>query len=198
MLEHFFGSKTRLKLLQTFFRSPDKPFYVRELARLVGTQLNAVRREIANLESLGIIGHVPNDEVGDVETGSERSKYYRLLSSSILFPELKALLMKAQLVEEQHLIESIKTKAGNMRLFMLTGHFTSDREVGTDMLLVGDVKPSVVARLVKGYEAEIDQPIRYTLMTEKEFADRRQLGDKFLYSIFEAKHILLINDYNLS
>ncbi|MDO8509770.1 MAG: ArsR family transcriptional regulator, partial [bacterium] len=55
MLEHLFGSTTRVKLLQIFFSSPDRAYFMRELARLVEVQLNAIRRELANLEKLGII-----------------------------------------------------------------------------------------------------------------------------------------------
>ena len=58
MLEHLFGSKTRVKLLQLFLNNPDQPYYLRELTRKLKTQLNSIRREINNLEKLGIIKSV--------------------------------------------------------------------------------------------------------------------------------------------
>ena len=53
--EKLFGSKTRAKLLQLFFENPEKSFYVREMTRVIDEQINSVRRELLNLESIGII-----------------------------------------------------------------------------------------------------------------------------------------------
>ena len=53
--EKLFGSKTRAKLLRLFFENPEKSFYVREMTRVIDEQINSVRRELLNLESIGII-----------------------------------------------------------------------------------------------------------------------------------------------
>lgn len=207
MLEHFFGSKTRVKLLKLFFRFPERSFFVRELSRQVGVQLHGVRRELANLESLQVIQQVEShlatpfglDGVsGSEEKGTERSKYYQLRQDSVLSPEIKALLIKDELMEEQELIASIRDKAGSIKLFILTGLFTQDTEIATDLLLVGTLKPVVVSRIIKSYEEDMDRSVRYTLMDEREFKDRREIGDRFLYTIFEAKHITIIDAYGIN
>src|SRR5690606_34249020 len=55
MAEQLFGSKTRVKLLQLFYSNPNRAFYVREITRTIDEQINSVRRELANLLSIGII-----------------------------------------------------------------------------------------------------------------------------------------------
>src|ERR1044071_992492 len=55
MVEQLFGSKTRVKLLQLFYTNPNRSFYVREITRKIDEQINSVRRELANLLSIGII-----------------------------------------------------------------------------------------------------------------------------------------------
>src|SRR5262249_52061486 len=55
MIEQLFGSKTRVKLLQLFYGNPNRSFYVREITRKIDEQINSVRRELANLLSIGII-----------------------------------------------------------------------------------------------------------------------------------------------
>ena len=72
---------------------------------------------------------------------------------------------------------------------LLTGFFTQ-ADVGTDMLLVGEIKPVPLAKAIRDFEKFLNRPIRYTVMDEKEFLERREIGDKFLYSIFESKHVL--------
>ena len=54
-VEKLFGSKTRAKLLRLFFENPEKSFYVREMTRVIDEQINSVRRELLNLEGIGII-----------------------------------------------------------------------------------------------------------------------------------------------
>src|ERR1700690_607844 len=55
MVEQLFGSKTRVKLLQLFYANPNRSFYVREITRKIDEQINSVRRELANLLSIGIV-----------------------------------------------------------------------------------------------------------------------------------------------
>lgn len=198
MLEHFFGSRTRVKLLQLFFRDPDKAFYLRELGRLIESQLNAVRREVGNLERLGLLQSVPAAVVESDSPIRERNRYYRLNKEAILYPEIEALLLKAQLLEEEELIEAIKNRGGAVKLLILTGIFTGANDAPAYILLVGSVKPLVLARLIKDYENSTGKSVRYTLFNEREFRERREIGDKFLYSMFETKHLAPVNEYNIT
>ena len=54
-VEKLFGSKTRAKLLNLFFENPGKSFYVREITRVIDEQINSVRRELSNLEGIGVV-----------------------------------------------------------------------------------------------------------------------------------------------
>ncbi len=195
MLEHIFGSRTRLKLLQLFLAHPDKAYYVRELARLIGVQMNAVRREIANLERIGLIA--PTTLKSDYPEGGERCKYYRMQSDSMLYPEIKELISKVQILEEREFVEQLKKRAGKIKFLILTGYFTGAKDVESDMLIVGELKPAVVAKLVREFEKNICRELRYTVMSHSEFSDRREIGDKFLYGLLEAKHITAVDEYRL-
>ena len=193
MLEHIFGSATRLKLLQLFCAAPERAYFVRELARMTDSQLNGIRRELANLEDIGMIKQVEANEVATAEVGTERSKYYRLNPSFMLLNELRALMVKARVMEEQNYIELIRKRAGDIKLFLLTGKFVNDSEIATDMLIVGDIKPIALARVMKDFEKFAGYPVRYTLMDKKEFADRYEIGDRFLYSILETKYMVVVD-----
>lgn len=195
MIEHLFGSKTRLKLLQIFFTFPERNFYVRELARMAGTQVNAVRRELKNLEKVGLLKQATAAESG---LRGERSKFYCLRDDSLLYPELRELLTKVRVMEQCQLVEEVKKRSGHLKLFLLTGLFTDEPEAETDLLMVGRVKPLVIARLIKEFEKVVSREIRYTIMEEKEFNERRQIGDKFLYGLFEAKHLLAVDEFGLN
>lgn len=196
MLEHLFGSTTRLKLLRLFFNNPQRAYFVRELSRAIDTQLNAVRRELANLEELGVVKQVAFGEAKEEEVGTERSKYYKLNNEFFLNEELGALITKTQLLEERNFIDLIKKRCGNIKTMILTGFFTQ-ADVSTDILLVGTIKPVPLAKAIRDFEKFLNRPVRYTVMDEKEFLERREIGDKFLYSIFESKHIVSSDELNI-
>jgi DNA-binding transcriptional ArsR family regulator len=87
MLEHLFSSRTRVKLLELFLLRPEKEVHVREVCRITGLNINAVRRELANLEELGLLR-------------SRRVGNTRLYTVNIAFPvyqELTGILLKAGL-----------------------------------------------------------------------------------------------------
>ena len=195
MLEQLFGSKTRVKLLHIFFHSPERSFYVRELARLAESQLNAIRRELANLEKVGLIIPIAIDKVEVPEgIGTGRSKYYKLDPGCLLHMEMKSLLFKAQILYERELIDLLKEKAGKIKVLLFTGCFTDAKDAETDILLVGEIKPFLVSKLITEFEKKLGKSLRYTIMTQKEWSDRREIGDKFLYSIFEGKHVSVIDE----
>lgn len=193
MLEHFFGSRTRVKLLNLFFREPDKAFFVRELARMIQVQLNAVRRELANLEKMGVIGLVILAPGGEVR-GTERSKFYQLKQDFLLLEELRTFLNKSQLLEQKVYLDRIKNQGGVIGLLVLSGLFVHNDKAPTDMLLVGNVKTEAIDEVLRDFEKSLEQPIRYTVMDEKEFSDRKDLGDVFLYSILDNRHIKVVDN----
>src|SRR5271154_2914800 len=79
MIEQLFGSKTRVKLLQLFYSNPNRSFYVREITRKINEQINSVRRELANLLSMGIITSDNNDNKLYYEV-EQSYEYYKPLS----------------------------------------------------------------------------------------------------------------------
>ncbi len=55
MLGRLFSSRTRVKLLELFLLHPEREVHVREICRIAELNINAVRRELANLEELGLL-----------------------------------------------------------------------------------------------------------------------------------------------
>jgi len=200
MLEQLFGSKTRVKLLQLFLNNPHQPYYLRELARLLNTQLNSIRREVENLEKLEIIKsadplmmQVEKDKEDKSEKNKKSSRKYFLTNSDfVLYPELQSLFLKAHLILEKSLVAAIERSA-KVKLFILTGVFVGNDESVTDMLLVGSIKKKRLSKLIRKFERELNHAINYTSMTEQEFIYRRDITDRFLYDILEGKKIVIIN-----
>ena len=55
MLKKIFGSGARVKLFRQFLLNPKEEFFIRELTRILDEQINSLRRELANLEKIGML-----------------------------------------------------------------------------------------------------------------------------------------------
>lgn len=192
MVEQLFGSKTRVKLLQLFYSNPNRSFYVREITRKIDEQINSVRRELANLLSIGIISS---------DTNNNRL-YYEVNQDYEFYPPLSAIFgggvmsaPSAPAADSQ--AASIKT-LGNVELAILTGQFTRDDLSGTDLLIVGDVNPTKLAKFVSDLEAQESKELRYTVMLPQEFKYRHQVNDRFLSIVLNSKKQVLVDKNNIT
>ncbi|MBI4426923.1 MAG: helix-turn-helix transcriptional regulator [Candidatus Magasanikbacteria bacterium] len=195
MLEQLFGSKTRFRILRAFFAHPERSFFVRELSRAIDTQLNAVRRELELLVNIGLLKDGEGRD--DLSQGASLRKYYALNLQSLIYPEVQALITKLQILGQQELIKEIKEKGGEVKLLLLSGLFTNDRDAPSDLLAVGKLKDKTIANLIAKHEKELGVEIRFTLMSEPEFKERRQMMDKFIFALFEANNAKVINALNV-
>lgn len=200
MLEKLFGSHTRVKLLKLFLLHHKQRYYIREIARNLGLQLNSVHRELANLEELGIIrsGAVADsEEIPDLaDVKKAEKKFYQADPNFVFFNEIKALIVKSQIMYEKEFSDKLK-KLGKIKLLVLTGFFVGNTDSDVDLLMVGDFNKVKLVKLVKELEAELVREVNYSTMTEEEFGYRRELADVFLYNVLDGDKIIVLDEDGL-
>jgi hypothetical protein len=193
MLEQLFGSRSRSKLLQIFLSNPDGKYFVRELTRALDSQINAIRRELQNLEELGIIRVVLENKDNDGKSNEQNRKFYQINPKFILFPELKSIFQKAQFLVEKNFANAVK-KLGKVHFLALTGFFVGDKDLSVDMIIVGDINKNKFDKSLKTFEKDFRREINYTLLEKEEFDYRRSVADRFLYAILDANKIVMIDE----
>jgi hypothetical protein len=187
MVEQLFGSKTRVKLLQLFYSNPNRSFYVREITRKIDEQINSVRRELANLLSIGIISSENTNNKLYYEV-NQQYEFYQPLSA--IFGGGVMATPTAPAAESQAVgIKSL----GNVDLALFTGQFTRDESSGTDILIVGDINPTKLSKYIAELEQQEGKELRFTVMPTHEFKYRQQVNDRFLSLILSAKKQVLID-----
>ncbi len=189
MLEQLFGSQTRVRLLQIFLSNPEEKYFVRELTRNLNSQINAIRRELENLEDLGAIRIV--EEVG--EHKSQNKKFYQSNLDFILYHELKSIFQKAQFLLEKKFAKAVK-KIGKVHFLALTGTFVGKKDVPIDIIAVGSMSKKKFAKLIKEFQKNLKRELNYTLLDKEEFDYRRSVADRFLYNILDSDKIVLIDE----
>lgn len=204
MLEKLFGSKTRVKILKLFLIHPLEKYYIRQLSRDLKLQLNSVRRELENLENFGILTSDAKDigrgealEGGKGAVLGQEKKYYRANPNFVLFDEIKALIVKAQILYEKDFVRKLQA-IGKIKLLVLTGIFVNNPNSLIDILLVGRINKIKLVKLIKELEVELGKEINFTVFNPREFKYRRDITDIFLYGILESRKLIVINEVGLS
>lgn len=189
MIEQLFGSKTRVKLLQLFCSNPNRSFYVREITRKIDEQINSVRRELANLLSIGIIKSDTNNNRLYYEVDQDYP-YFKPLTEIFGSGTMTAAAPDAPSVEAE--AQELK-QLGKVELAILTGQITRDERSGVDAIFVGDINPTQVAKYIAELEEKEGIELRYTVMTGDEFNYRQEVNDRFLSLVLESKKQVLVD-----
>lgn len=199
MIEQLFGSKTRVKLLQLFFANPNRSFYVREITRKVEEQINSVRRELANLQSIGIITSDTSNNKVYYEVNQQYDHYSPL--AELFGGKTTRSTKRAARKSQDPACETRKNPEdatdyrhlGQVEVLALMGQFTRDETSGIDVLIVGNVNTNAVQKYVTELEDKEDKDLRYTVFTTEEFTYRLQIKDKFTSNVRESKKQILVD-----
>lgn len=179
--EKLFGSKTRAKLLRLFFENPEKSFYVREMTRVIDEQINSVRRELLNLESIGVIKNETFDNKIYYSANLKHPFYRPLIDIfSKKFDTEREKDVKATTWEEY--IRPVKN--------YLNGLIVTNRlpgQDGVDLVIIGNDKTKKLTRWAEVVEKKLGKPINYVIMTPEDFTYRKSVRDRFVLDIFEME-----------
>lgn len=179
MLKQLFGSGARVKLITQFVKNPTEEFFIRELTRVLDEQINSLRRELENLESIGLLK----------STERNRRKYYKINSHFELLHELTSIVRKTDEFNDKFL-KDIKD-VGDIDVLILSGQFIQEKS-DTDLFLVGDIDKKKLEGFLE--ENFADKNIKYTTMTREDFLYRISLKDKFVFGVFKNKSNLVLKN----
>lgn len=193
MIDSLFGSKTRVKLLHLFLNNPEKSFYVREITRMIDEQINSVRRELANMVSVGI---VQQDAI-------DNKLYYSVNEDYPYIKPLAAIFSDKNTEDGMGAASSVswKDSLGRMRglrLAIISGKLVVGSSSAVDLLLVGDDMSAVtIKNLVKKIEKDRKIEINYAVISYDDFYYRMSVKDRFIMDIVRNKHSVLVDAENI-
>jgi predicted transcriptional regulator with HTH domain len=177
-LKLLFSSEIRADLLALLLNSPDEKFYVREIANLIRKNPSGVKRELDNLEKMGIVF---SHKVANL-------KYFQANKMSPLFSELKNLIAKSL-----GLPGALKTlvRTSGAKAAFLYGPYAEGEDVGSVDLFVIGASAAIMAGL-KDLEEKFGKKINYTLLDESDYKQKKEKGDIELEKLLSGKKITLI------
>lgn len=192
MIDALFGSKTRVKLLHLFLNNPGKAFYVREITRLIDEQINSVRRELANMLSIGIITSDTADNKLYYEI-NQRYEHYVPLRAIFADGRIESVIAPSTTSAWQDEITGLP----GVRLVLAAGILVRGSTSNVDILLVGETPPAKVKQVMKDIELKEGRELNYSMLNYDDFYYRLSVRDKFITEILHGKHSVLLDADNI-
>lgn len=195
-IDSLFGSKTRVKLLNLFFNNPNTNYYVREITRLIDEQVNSVRRELSNLQEVGIV----------VSTNNERKLFYTLNHNFEYHLPLRAIFSDEPMLLKQQNTDNKNSNYWDDKLalvldyinvFIISGKLVEDSTSKVDMIIVGDNKDNKLSNWANSLEESMNKQLNYSIMNTSEFYYRFSTKDIFLNSVLKNKYKVILDKSNI-
>ncbi len=174
-------------MVTLFFTDPDGLYYVREITREIKEEINAVRRELDRMMSVGMI---KSEQRGN-------RLYYAVNTRYLYFQELQQMVVKSSGLGKK--IRKNLRKLGNVSFIMFSGRFIKrlqPRQGEVDILVIGDVVLPELSLLIKEEEQVLKREINYAVFPDEEFEFRKTRRDPFVMDVLNGTRIMIIGDEN--
>ena len=182
-VSHIFGGEAKVKIMRLFIFNPGITFRASEVATRAQERPGTARRELRILSKAGLI--------------KSRAKGFTLNTSYLYLPAIENFLIDAAPITEQEIIKKI-SKAGVIKLVLISGVFIHARDSRADILIVGDhLRQSKLISAIISIEAQLGKELRYAVFETVDFQYRLGIYDKLIRDILESQHKKILNKLNI-
>jgi predicted nucleotidyltransferase len=182
-------TKTQQRVLRVLFGQPERSFYASELIRNAGTGSGAAQRELARLETSGLI----------VARRIGNQKHYQANAASPLFSELRNIILKTVGLAEP-LRDALKPVSSVIRAAFVYGSVAKatdqaasdiDLMVVSDSLTYGDVFDAL-----DKVSSTLGRHVNPTVYSAAEFSKRARDENAFLTRVLDGPKVWVIGSEN--
>jgi len=187
MLKKILISRVRIRILEKYLLNPHSSFHVRGLVRELNEEINAVRRELINLEETGILK-------------SKKDKnmvVYTLDHKSPFISNLRTIFFKDSKLGEK-ILERVKNLEGLKALVVTESFLNSEHQSDTDidMLFLGNCKVREVKDIIAELEKDLEKEIRATSMNQEDFEFAKKKKDAVITNLLSQDLIQVYGELN--
>lgn len=183
MLEYIITSKTRRAVLQLFYQNPQDAYYLRDIVRRTGEEVNAIKREVDILTAGKVL-----------ESERRLNKvFFRLQKNYIFYEEFLRIFAKTSRIAT--LVKENLPKLGKIHVLALSLKYVKKVDIRTDeiyLLGVGTIVLPELSQVISYCEQDFGREINYTVMTEDEFSFRKRNNDPFIWKFLRTPKVMLV------
>lgn len=176
--------RIRGKVLALLMMNPERQFYFREAARIIGDSPSSIQRELKSLTAAGVLQTEP---IG-IQT------FYRANRESPVYEELKSIVKKTFGVADV-LKNTLSLHVDKIRLAWIDGSATSGVDTGRgdiSLTIIGTLWVGDLASIVEPVESGIGRPIAPDLFTREDFVKKCESDPGFLTMVTGSDKVFII------
>jgi predicted nucleotidyltransferase len=152
---------------------------------MTGLNINAVRRELGNLEEFGLL---KSSVQGNM-------KVYAVDRSMAIWEELTSIVLKTEGIARE--IKEHLDEIGSIKWAFIYGSYARNEariNSDIDLFIVGDVDEDQLLTHIRAVEAQLSREVHYVLFTDEEFKNRVDSGDSFVSNVLIEPRIAVVGD----
>jgi len=180
-------SKLRARILLLFFSHPEKEYYLRELERKLEKPVAYVRRELTNLEKMGLF----------ISETKGKERYFRLNLKYPLYEEVKKIVSKT--VGAEGSLRNTLKKFKYIRSAFIFGSYAEGKEdllSDIDLMIIGNLNEDVLLSEINKLEEELRREINYHIYSLTDWKKKIKERNAFIKNILNKSKIFLIGSKN--
>ena len=182
ILEGMLGSLPRAKILRWLYRHTGTSFSEGQIARMLMLPISAVHRELGALASVGI---------ARTRTGG-KFRRFQINPAFPFFEEVRSLALFSNAVPASLLVDAL-SRTLKPKLIVTSGVFMNIPSSAVDLFVVGEgYSEKKLEFAMRRIEAQLGSELRWSGMVPKEFSYRWKMFDRFVRSIFEGPHEIVL------
>jgi len=177
---------TRRRLLAELFGHPGERFHLRQLARVVGTGLGPVQRELKRFAEVGLV----------TATRQGNLKLYEANAACPVFDELRGLIRKTAGVTEtlRGALGPIWPRIEVAFIFGSVARGEERAESDVDVFVAGEVTFREVVAVLAPSEASLSRSVNPVVYAVDEVRERLARGEHFLSRLWDEPKLWLKGD----
>jgi predicted nucleotidyltransferase len=183
LMELLFGSY-RLRVLSLLLLHPDSSYYVRELARLTGTNAGTLHKELTRLAQAGLL----------LREAQGNQVRYQANRACPIFPELASLFLKTTGLIDV-LAAALQPLTNEITLAFIFGSLARGEENAgsdVDLLLVGTPSFADVVKALYPAQQTLQREINPVIYSPPELAERLASGEPFIRELLAKPKLFVI------
>ena len=182
MFDEIINSKKLSQAAASFLSLPERSYSVGEAAFLLRVSGGTAAHILNRLAAHGLLRTF-------VKHGK---KYFYFNSKKDLPPWARNKILKFKRRDlKDRLAEDLKKLS--VKAAFLSGIFTGHVNLPVDLLLVGRVDLKKLDRFLEKWQGTMGAELNYSIMSEREFVQRRDTFDRFIKDIFDHRHIVVFD-----
>ena len=203
ILSTIFGSEARVRIMRLFLFNPEIIFDIDMICDKSKVSKNTVKKEMFILDKAQLIKKRDFTKTVEAKKNKKSSSHkikshgYYLNQDFSYITALKQLLIKTKTLEGGEIVKRL-SKVGRLKIVIVAGVFTQDKDSRVDIFVVGNnINKTALSNVIRSIEAELGKELVYVYFETPDYQYRLGMYDKLIRDVIESPHQVLLDKISL-